>query len=239
MDIETKRISRITAILIQLQSRQLVKAPALADKFGVSVRTIYRDIKTLENAGVPIVIEEGKGYSLVDGYRIPPVMFTETEANALLTAELIIQSSKDTSLISEFTAAIAKIRAVIPRSVRNKTEKLEQKIVITNTYIDNSPKSKYLLEIQRALVDHWVLNIEYTSKEGAKTQRSLEPFALYSNQNNEWVLVAFCRLRQDFRSFSLATINKLLTTTEHFEPQKMTFVQYRQMTYEKEKIRCP
>ncbi len=234
MDIETRRISRITAILTQLQSRRLVKAPALADKFGVSVRTIYRDMKTLEQAGVPIVLEEGKGYSLMDGYRIPPVMFTETEANALLTAELIIQSSKDTSLISEFTAAVAKIRAVIPKSVRNKTEKLEQKMGITNTYIDNSPKSRYLLEIQKALVDCLVLEIEYTSKAAEKTQRRLEPFVVYSNQNNDWVLVAFCRLRRDFRSFSLTTIDRLLTTTEHFEPQKITFAQYRRMTYENE-----
>ncbi|WP_461053596.1 helix-turn-helix transcriptional regulator [Spirosoma arcticum] len=239
MDIETKRISRLTAILTQLQSRRLVKAPALADKFGVSVRTIYRDIKTLEQAGVPIVLEDGKGYSLMDGYRIPPVMFTESEANALLTAELIIQSSKDTSLIAEFTAAVAKIRAVIPKNVRNKAETLGQKMAVTNTYIDRSPKSKYLLEIQKALVDYLVLQIDYTSKEGVKTQRSLEPFALYSSQNNDWILVAFCRLRQDFRSFSLTSIDRLLTTTEHFEPQKMTFVQYRERIDEKEKSRCP
>lgn len=231
MNIETKRISRLTSILAQLQSRQLVKAPTLADKFGVSIRTIYRDIKTLENAGVPILIEEGRGYCLMDGYRIPPVMFTETEANALLTAELIIQSSKDTSLISEFTSAVAKIRAVIPKSVRNKTEKLEQKMGITNAYIDKSPKSKYLLEIQKALVDYLVVTIDYTSKEGRKTQRSLEPFAIYSNQHNDWVLVAFCRLRQDFRSFSLTNIDRLLTTTENFEPHKITFEQYLTRTY--------
>ncbi|GAB3743602.1 HTH domain-containing protein [Spirosoma lituiforme] len=231
MDVETKRIVRLTSILIQLQSRRIVKATLLAEKFGVSVRTIYRDIRTLEQAGVPVVTEEGKGYSLVAGYRIPPVMFTETEANALLTAELLIQASKDTSLIAEFGSAVAKIRAVITDTLKSRTDELNQKIGVTNTYIDNSPKSKYLLDIQTALVKSLVIQFDYTSKEGKQTHRSVEPFAVYSNQNSEWVLIAFCQLRQDFRSFSLINMDKLLTTMDHFEPQKMTFAQYRQKVY--------
>ena len=94
IDSDTKRVSRLTAILTQLQSVRLLTATKLADRFGVSVRTIYRDIKALEKAGVPIVTEEGKGYSLMEGYRIPPVMFSENEANALLTAELLVMASK-------------------------------------------------------------------------------------------------------------------------------------------------
>ena len=76
-DNDTKRLSRLTAILTQLQTKRLLTATALADKFGVSVRTIYRDIRALEQAGVPILTEDGKGYTLMEGYRIPPVMFTE------------------------------------------------------------------------------------------------------------------------------------------------------------------
>lgn len=223
---DTKRIARLIAILTQLQSKRLITASKLADKSGVSNRTIYRDIKTLENAGVPIITEEGKGFSIMDGYTIPPIMFTEDEANALLTAELIIQSSKDTSLVNKFSEAILKVRAVIPKKIKNKTERLEQKMGVTNTYIDNSPKSKYLLEIQKALVEYLVISIDYTNKAGQSTHRNLEPFAIYSNKNNEWVLVAFCRLRKDFRTFSLVCINKLITTDEKFEPSKMTFKQY-------------
>lgn len=87
---DTKRISRITAILIQLQTKRMITSSALAQKFGVSVRTIYRDIRVLEQAGVPVSAEDGKGYSLMEGYRIPPVMFTESEANALITIEQVI-----------------------------------------------------------------------------------------------------------------------------------------------------
>jgi len=77
------RISRLTAILTQLQSKQLLTAREIAEKHHVSVRTIYRDIRTLENSGIPIVTEEGKGYSLMQGFNLPPVMFTEKEANSL------------------------------------------------------------------------------------------------------------------------------------------------------------
>jgi predicted DNA-binding transcriptional regulator YafY len=231
LDNDTKRLTRLTAILTQLQSKRVVTANKLADKFGVSYRTIYRDIKTLENAGVPIINDDGKGFSIMEGYRIPPIMFTEDEANALLTAELIIQSSKDSSLIDKFSEAILKVKAVIPNKIKSKTERLEQKMGISSIYIDNSPKSKYLLEIQKALVEYSVISIDYTNKEGQSTKRNLEPFAIYSNQNNEWVMVAFCRLRKDFRSFSLINIDKLITTTEIFEPHKMTFEQYLEKSF--------
>jgi predicted DNA-binding transcriptional regulator YafY len=81
------RFDRIVALLIQLQTRRVVSGPALAAQFGVSLRTIYRDIRTLELAGVPVFGEPNVGYSLAEGYRLPPVMFTREEAAALLTAE--------------------------------------------------------------------------------------------------------------------------------------------------------
>ena len=152
----------------------------------------------------------------------------------LFTAELIIQSSKDSSLIKKFSEAILKVRAVMPNRILSKVETLEQKMGVSNTYIDNSPKSKYLLEIQKALVDYSVISIDYTDKAGQHTNRKLEPFALYSNQNNEWVLVAFCRLRKGFRSFSLLNISKFAITTENFEPHAITFPQYLTKTYGKQ-----
>src|SRR6187402_3559676 len=94
-DNDTKRLSRLTAILMLLQTKRLSTASELASRFMVSNRTIYRDIKALEQAGVPILTEEGKGYLLMEGYRIPPVMFTESEANALITAEQLILKNKD------------------------------------------------------------------------------------------------------------------------------------------------
>jgi len=90
----TSRLSRLTAIITRLQAQRITTATELAKYFAVSVRTIYRDIRALEAAGIPIVTEEGIGYSLMEGYRLPPVMFSEEEANALIAAEKIIAENK-------------------------------------------------------------------------------------------------------------------------------------------------
>jgi predicted DNA-binding transcriptional regulator YafY len=108
MSTDTKRLSRLTAMLTQLQTKRIVTAAELANKFAVSVRTIYRDVKALEQAGIPILTEEGKGYSMMDGYRVPPVMFTETEANALITAEQLVLKNKDASFVEAYADAINK-----------------------------------------------------------------------------------------------------------------------------------
>ena len=100
------RLARLTAIITQLQSKRLVTARDMAEQPGVSIRTIYRDIRTLEQSGIPIMTEEGKGYSLVEGYKLPPVMFTEAEANALITAEQLIRSNQDRSLAEQYHSAI-------------------------------------------------------------------------------------------------------------------------------------
>ena len=92
---ETNRLSRLTAILIQFQTKKIITAFELSEKFEVSKRTIYRDIKSLEQAGVPIITEEGKGYTLMEGYKIPPVMFTENQANALIFAEQLVLKNRD------------------------------------------------------------------------------------------------------------------------------------------------
>jgi len=100
------RLARLTAIMTQLQSKRIVTARDIADKHGVSIRTVYRDIRTLEKSGIPIVTEEGKGYSIMEGYKLPPVMFTEQEANALITAEQLISRNKDQSLTDHYRSAI-------------------------------------------------------------------------------------------------------------------------------------
>jgi predicted DNA-binding transcriptional regulator YafY len=228
---DTKRLSRLTAILTQLQSRKIVTASKLADKFDVSPRTIYRDIKALEEAGVPIITEEGKGFSIMEGYRIPPVMFTENEANALITAELLIKACKDESLISEFSSAIQKIKSVLPNHLKARIESLENKVAITKFYTETGDKSKYLLSIQKALLENLVVKINYTNASNIASERELEPFALFSNTNDEWVLVAFCRLKKDFRSFSLSKIETLTFTYENFIPQTITFEQYLKKKY--------
>jgi|GEM_PF-3210920 len=96
---EKSRLSSITAIITQLQSKKIITASYLTEKHKVSVRTIYRDILTIERSGIPVVTEEGKGYFLMKGYQLPPVLFTEDEANALITAEQLVLKNKNQSFV--------------------------------------------------------------------------------------------------------------------------------------------
>src|SRR6218665_238143 len=97
-DDSLKKLNRIVAILTHLQSARTVTAQELADRFDVSLRTIYRDIRTLEESGVPVVGEAGQGYSIMEGYRLPPVMFTREEAGSFITAEKLMQNLTDETL---------------------------------------------------------------------------------------------------------------------------------------------
>ena len=110
------RFNRVTAILIQLQSKKIVRAKDIADRFKVSIRTVYRDIQTLEEAGVPITSDSGIGYSLIEGYHLPPVMFSKEEITAFLTAEKLIEKFTDNSIDSNFKSGMMKIRAILRNS---------------------------------------------------------------------------------------------------------------------------
>lgn len=225
-DNDTKRISRLTAILTQLQSKRLLTATNLADKFQVSVRTIYRDIRALEQSGIPIITEDGKGYALMDGYRIPPVMFTENEANALITAEQLVLKNRDSSLIKEYAGAINKIKAVLLYSTKEKADLLSQRIAVSPA-IPNTGKSDSLTLIQNALTDFKVLKITYQSElKDEMTERNIEPFALYYNLQESWTLIAYCRLRNDYRMFRLSRILQLETLSLSFTPHKLTLKEY-------------
>ncbi len=221
---DTSRLSRLTAILILLQSRQIITAKFIADKFGISTRTVYRDIKALEEAGVPILKEEGKGYSLMLGYAIPPVMFSESEANALITAEKIVIANKDKSFVKNYIEAITKIKAVLKHNTKSKVELLSERIQIRNNS-EGKATSDYLSLLQLAITNTQLVHISYTSEVHAITQRIIEPLALYSTQEN-WILIAHCRLRKEKRAFRLDRIQELDVLSENFEPHNFTFQDY-------------
>lgn len=222
-DNDIKRLSRLTAILIQLQTNRLLTARALADKFGMSVRTIYRDIKTLEQAGVPIITEEGRGYRLMEGYRVPPLMFTEAQANALITAEQLVLKNKDTSFIKDYCEAIDKIKSVLKYRLQDNANLLSERTRFDqNNFLERNSSS--LSDLQFALTNFRIVKIEYTNEQNKTTVRQIEPFALLNTEN--WLMVAYCRLRKEFRFFRLDRIKKLELLVDEFEPHKMTLQEY-------------
>jgi len=221
---EKPRLSRLTAIITQLQSKKLITARDLAEKHNVSIRTIYRDINTLEKSGIPIITEEGKGYSLMEGYHLPPVIFTENEANALITAEQLVLQNKDQSFSGNYSDAIIKIKSVLRYSQKGKADLLSNRIYFKEND-KNEKSSNYLMKIQTAITNFHLLEIEYLSLGGKLTKRQIEPFAVYSNKGN-WLLIAYCKLRNDFRAFRIDLIQKLTPQNNTFSPHNMTIEQY-------------
>lgn len=228
---EKPRLARLTAILTQLQSKRILTARELAERYQVSIRTVYRDIRTLESSGIPIITEEGKGYSLMEGFNLPPVMFTEAEAQALITAEQLILKSKDLSFATHYQNAVSKIKSTLRHSQKEKVELLSQRIYFRQN-IENLKTSEYLMTIQSAIADSKLIQLDYLSLENKRSKRSIEPFALYNTKEN-WLLIAICRLRNDFRAFRLDQIQELQALNEQFEPQKITLQEYFEICREK------
>lgn len=229
---EKNRLQRLTALLIKLQNGRPVKAQALADKFEVTKRTIYRDLKSLERAGVPLLNEEGKGFQIMKGYNIPPVMFSEEEASAIVIAELFLRSNKDISFINSFSSAVEKMKSVLPESTKSKLCELDGKIGIVKVYTDQSLKSTYLMDIQNALIQKRVLKISYKDLKDSTTIRNIEPFAIFSDTSDNWFLIAFCRLRDAFRTFALKRIVQLSITKDKYEKHSISVEEYRKQEYQ-------
>lgn len=212
-------------MLTQLQARRLLTAPQLAAKFNVSVRTIYRDIRTLERAGVPIVTEEGKGYSVTAGYRLPPVMFTEAEANALVTAEKLVLLTADASFRKSYAEAVTKIKAVLGSEAQDKVTLLAGRVAF-EVEAPQTGVSTFLSTIQWALTNGKIIHLDYVSHKNELTSRAVEPFALLNRVGDNWYLVGWCRLRQDYRLFRFDRIQNLVLTAEGFAPHKMSLEEY-------------
>lgn len=223
-DPDTPRLARLTAILTQLQTKRIVTATDLATRFDVSIRTIYRDIRSLEQSGVPIVTEEGKGYSLMAHYNLPPMMFTEGQANALILAEQLVLKNKDASFVREYSEAIDKIKAVLKQGQRDKANLLAGRTRFAQN-IQNERNSNNLSTLQFALTNFQLTRIDYSNEAGKKSTRLIEPFALLSTQEN-WLLVAWCRMREEFRYFRLDRIHRLEILSENFEPHNMTLQEF-------------
>ncbi len=213
------RIDRLAAILIQLQTKRLVKAQEIANKFSISLRTVYRDVHALEEAGIPLIGEAGVGYQLREGYKLPPIMFSEEEASALLTGGKLMQSMSDDRLWKQYSSALDKIKAVLRYAEKDYLQEMDEHVaVVTHPAIQHQKRSDlFLPQLLKAIATATVIEMNYTSLNSKETvQRKAEPVGIYY-QGNYWYLIAWCRLRSDYRNFRTDNINKLSFTAEKIQ----------------------
>jgi predicted DNA-binding transcriptional regulator YafY len=217
LDETPKRFDRIVAILIQLQSKKIVKAQELADRFEVSLRTIYRDIRTLEASGVPIYSEAGVGYALMDGYRLPPVMFTREEVSSFIAAEKLMQKFTDTSLGTHYASAMYKLKSVLRSTDKDWLSNIETKVVMQNAeplFHDNSPNTLAFL-FESIAEKKQVILLYKTFESDETTSRNIEPVGVFHDHNN-WYVVGFCHLRKDYRQFRTDRVQGIQKTEIDF-----------------------
>ena len=206
------------AMVLRLQSRRVVRAEDIATHFEISVRTVYRDLAALGEAGIPIMAEAGVGYSLVKGYHLPPVMFTAEEASALFIGSKLVEHLTDASLRKQMDSALLKIRSVLPRDRQDYLDRLERSTAVVASGSNPLPRlaSETLLPIQRALAGRRVLAMDYQGIQRPQlTTRQVEPLGLVYYADN-WHLIAYCRLRRDVRDFRTDRIRRLDVQSEFF-----------------------
>lgn len=224
-----KRFDRLVAILIQLQSKKIVKSQELVERFDVSLRTIYRDIKTLEKAGVPLYGEAGVGYSLVNGYRLPPVMFTQREANSFMAAEKLMQQLTDKEIRTHFQSAMYKIKSVLRGAEKDRVEALEQYISIYSArqaFNDNVPQA--LNSLFDSMVEKKQVKLTYqTLRDAHPVDRNIEPVGVFY-ENQYWYILGYCHLRKDYRQFRLDRIHNITTIDQLFTRTHGSVDEYRQ-----------
>lgn len=213
------KLQRLIAILTILLQKNRVSATALAEKFEVSVRTIYRDIETLENAGIPIITFTGVngGISIIEQYKIDKKLFTDQDISTLLTSLYSVSGSIPDAKLNQ---TLEKIKGLIPRERGRAIELTSRQLYIDMTPWSNHPRiSEALKQIQKSLEENSLIQFSYTPRHGETGERIAEPYQLVLKENN-WYLRAFCLKRQDFRTFKLRRMENIVVLPQKFEPRK-------------------
>ncbi len=214
------RIDRLNAIVVHLQSKPKVTLDELEERFELSRRTLFRDVRSLIEAGIPIGGDAGEGYFIVDGYHLPPVVFNKEEAAAILMAGKFIEQNADQSTADVFNEALIKVKAVLRYADKDFLEQLDQKVIVRSSPSiakEGFPDSN-LNTVQTALATQRVLKIAYHSNyKDEATRREVLPLGLvyYSSR---WHLIGHCRLRNDMRDFRTDRITQVEIVNETFDP---------------------
>ncbi|RYZ30967.1 MAG: YafY family transcriptional regulator [Chitinophagaceae bacterium] len=211
------RIDRLFGILTLLQSKKFVSAESIAERFEISVRTVYRDVKALGEGGIPVSFETGKGYFIVQGYFLPPVSFSSEEANALLLMETMVRGFADKSIHTHYSSALQKIKAVLRSSQKESIEFLQSnmKMQLPECFVNDYD---YLSVLQTAISDKIVIDLEYKNNKSEISKRRVEPIGLVFYAFS-WHLIAWCHLRGEYRDFKVARILKVKNTGCPFSVQ--------------------
>lgn len=212
------KVDRIVSIIMILLSKKRTGAQELADMFEVSIRTIYRDMETINMAGIPVrsISGVGGGFEIMPEYKIDKKVFSTADLSAILTG---LSGLPDMIWSDERINALAKVKSFIPAEKAKEIERKTNQICMDlNPWTGSRNIQPYLEMIKTALQDHKLLYFEYTAHHGNKTVRTVEPYQLVF-KGSHWYFQGYCHNRNAYRLFRLSRISELQIKQETFIPR--------------------
>lgn len=197
-----RRADRLFRIVQYLRGRRLTTAAFLGERLGVSLRTVYRDVRDLSLSGVPIEGEAGVGYRLKAGFDVPPLMFTLNEIEALAVGARMVEAWGGPVLAESARSAMEKIVAALPA---NRRLAVEQTRLYAPAFHVDARAMRQLESVRDAIGERRVLRLDYRDVNGRESERSVWPLALYF-WGGSWTIAAWCESRNDFRNFRVDRI---------------------------------
>jgi predicted DNA-binding transcriptional regulator YafY len=213
-----RRADRLFQLVQLIRGRRLTTAAFLAQRLEVSERTVYRDVADLQHQGVPIEGEAGVGYRLGVGFELPPLMFTQDEASALVAAARLAQSWVDPALARDIEAGLGKILSVLPPAARVSAEALA--LYAPALGLDDVMGAR-LQALREAVQARQKLRLNYRDVSGDASERTVRPLGCFY-WGKVWTLSTWCELRGDFRGFRVDRMDAVQVLPERFrdEPGK-------------------
>ncbi len=210
-----RRADRLFRLVQLLRLRRSATGQQLADELGVSLRTVYRDIRDLEYSGVPIRGEAGVGYRLDRGFELPPLTFSEAELESLVLGARMVATWADPELADAVRSAMTKVEAVLPEGLR--------RVVLDSAlFAPDFPRTQEMSRdvdlMRRAIGERRLLAFAYTRADGDRSERNVRPLGLYF-WGSKWTLAAWCELRGDYRSFRPDRMREVTVLDRRFDPE--------------------
>ena len=229
------KTDRLLAIVLELQGKGKQRAEDLARTFETSKRTIYRDIEALCEAGVPLISIPGRGYSLMEGYFLPPLSFTTDEATMLLLGGEFMAHNFDAQYREAARSANRKIAGVLPEKLREDVAYVQESIHFVAS--EQRPTEAALLQqLRRAIIEHVTVRFSYLKRHGQTEQetREADPYGLI-HITGIWYLTAYCHMRKAIRNFRLDRMDALEVLPKAFVRPKR-FIMEDNQGHERDRI---
>jgi len=217
-------MSKSTRLIQMMQLLRTLPAPVtaerLASELGISIRSVYRDVDSLRAAGAVIDGEAGFGYTLVEDPALPPMLFSRDEMEALVLGLREVIEVADPVLAEAAGSALAKLRASLPARMHHE---FEHAVLHAKRYYPRPPIRIDIAALRRAAREERAVDIRYTDLQDATTERRVLPLAIVF-MDQSLMLLAWCQLRTDFRTFRIDRIDTLTETEESFRPKRVAML---------------